>query len=207
MRDLSDRWTSTWKAMGIAVPGGALYRSLIAAYCESQRKYHTLQHLEECFDVLDASGLQGAHHGEIEIALWFHDAVYDVRRSDNEQRSAQWACEVLEAAAAPEATIGRVADLVMATRHHLPSTSDEQLLVDVDLAILGAAPERFGEYDRQIREEYSHVDEALFNSKRAQVLEGFLQRGRIFGTEAFYERYERQARLNLALALGALPKS
>jgi predicted metal-dependent HD superfamily phosphohydrolase len=193
--------------MGIAVPGRALYRSLIAAYCEPQRKYHTLQHLEECFDVLDASGLQGAHDGEIEIALWFHDAIYDVHRSDNEQRSAQWACDVLKAADAPEATTRRVSNLVMVTRHHQPSTSDEQLLVDVDLAILGAVPGRFDQYDRQIREEYSHVDDALLNSKRAQVLEGFLLRERIFGTEAFYERYERQARLNLARALGALAKS
>jgi predicted metal-dependent HD superfamily phosphohydrolase len=192
--------------MGLA-PDDALYQSLTAAYSEPQRKYHTLQHLGECFAALDACGLQGTHAGEIEIALWFHDAIYDVHRGDNEERSAQWASAVFGAANVPEDARRRVVGLVMATRHHQPSTGDEQLLVDVDLSILGAAPGRFDEYDRQIREEYGHVGDALFNSKRAQVLEGFLKRERIFGTEAFHERYERQAKLNLARALAALTQS
>src|SRR6185295_1221583 len=114
--------------------------------------------------------------GEVEIALWFHDAVYDVHRHDNERRSADWARDALAGAGVAATAIARVEALVMATRHATttPGSADEELLVDIDLAILGADAARFAEYAAQIRREYAHVADAEFRAGRSAVLAAFL---------------------------------
>lgn len=199
----TERWEDLWQRLGQPAPGGLL-EALLAAYREPQRHYHTLQHLAECFAHLDAYfDSVGAPAGDvldIELALWFHDAVYDVRAHDNEARSADWAVRALAQAGLPPARGERVASLVMATAHHAPAAAaDAQLLIDIDLAILGAPPARFAEYERQIRAEYAHVPAPLFARKRGEVLRGFLDRDRIYRT-AYFARLEQQARANLAQA-------
>ena len=194
-----ERWGETWRQLhGAADP--KLYDQLMARYGEPHRKYHTARHLEECFQKLDEVGTE--RPAEVELALWFHDAVYDTRRQDNEQKSADWArASALQAGVAREAA-ERVHELIMTTRHEaIPSGADAELLIDVDLSILGAAPERFDEYERQIREEYGWVPAFVFRRKRAEILEGFLARPSIFSTVHFRSRYERQARDNLARSL------
>ncbi len=142
------------------------------------------------------------HPGEVEVALWFHDAVYNPRGSANEHASAEWAVRVLTAAGASPAILKRVQGLIMATCHDAqPIEADQQLLVDIDLAILGASPQRFEEYQRQIRFEYAWVPGLVYGVKRKQVLRGFLKREQIFSTAAFLARYEAQARSNLELAV------
>lgn len=92
--------------------------------------------------------------------------------------------------------------LIMTTRHDAtPSDADEQLLVDIDLAILGATPERFAEYDAQVRAEYAWVPGFVYRMKRRSVLKAFLARPRLYGTDHFRARYEAQARRNLAAVL------
>jgi predicted metal-dependent HD superfamily phosphohydrolase len=142
---------------------------------------------------------------EVELALWFHDAEYDPQRRDNEERSAEWArASVLAAGCAPEVA-QRVADLVLATRTHTVAgdDADAALLLDIDLAILAAAPGRFADYERQIRLEYAHVPDDAFRTGRAKVLRGFLQRERIYRTEPFHAALEARARANLAASLAA----
>jgi predicted metal-dependent HD superfamily phosphohydrolase len=110
----------------------------------------------------------------VELALWFHDAVYAVRNHDNEEQSASWAQASNERAGLPNAVGERLHRLILATKHDAePTSRDAALLVDVDLAILGAAPERFDEYERQVREEYSWVPGFLFRRKRREILEGY----------------------------------
>jgi predicted metal-dependent HD superfamily phosphohydrolase len=90
----------------------------------------------------------------------------------------------------------------MATQHHeRAADTDTKILIDVDLAILGAKPERFNEYEQQIRQEFLFVPEATFRLKRAEILQHFLAQPTIFNTPLFIERYEQQARLNLKQAL------
>ncbi len=142
------------------------------------------------------------HPLEIEIALWFHDAVYDPRRDDNEARSAEWAGLILRREGIDELAVLRVQDLILATRHRTPPrTADEELLLDVDLAILGSDAARFARYDEGIRKEYSWVPENDYHAARSQVLQGFLERDPIYRTDAMRERYEKSARWNLAKAL------
>lgn len=194
----SRSWERAWRSLVTQGDGGALRQSLINAYAEPQRKYHTLQHLAECLSLFEVVGSLASHPGEVEMALWFHDAVYDVKGSGNEERSAQWAVQALMAAGVNADAVSRVSDLVLATRHSvLPSGADECVLVDIDLAILGADRARFDEYERQIREEYAHVPGLIFRHKRRQILRSFLKRPAIYATPAMRERFEQAARGNL----------
>lgn len=195
-----------WTALG-AGGGEALQAELLARYAEPHRGYHTRQHLDECLALFGEFAHLAERPAEVEIALWFHDAIYDVHRHDNEALSADWARTALLDAGASTDTGERVAALVLATRHSVaPQTADEQLLVDVDLAILGAAPARFAEYEAQIRREYAHVPPAVFSEKRAAILAGFVARPALYGTPALRERFEAPARANLQAALNALSR-
>lgn len=195
-------WQETWAALGAQGNQQTLFNQLIAAYSEPHRHYHTLQHLRECLHYLEAAEHLAARPAEVALALWFHDAVYDVRRQDNEERSADWARQSMERAGIDAAIVARVHALIMATRHHHPGDDpDAQLLVDVDLAILGAPAERFDESDAQIRREYAHVPEAEFRQGRCRVLRSFMDRTRLYVTDAFRDALEPRARDNLQRAI------
>jgi predicted metal-dependent HD superfamily phosphohydrolase len=181
---------------------------LVAAYAEPHRRYHTLQHLGECLNNFDHAREFAQRPGEVAMALWFHDAVYDLARHDNEAQSADWAVAELKQAGAAGDACARVHALIMATRHSaLPRTQDERLLVDIDLSILGAASARFDEYEVQVRHEYASVPEADFQRRRRQILQGFLERPAIFTTPWFHGSLEVQARDNLARSIAALAAS
>ena len=136
------------------------------------------------------------------MALWFHDAIYDVKGSGNEERSAEWAHRALTSAGAAAAAAERVRQLVLVTRHDgVPGNVDEQVLVDIDLAILGAERPRFDEYERQIRDEYAFVPGFLFRRKRRQILRTFLDRPVLYSTAMLRERLEARARENLRRAI------
>jgi predicted metal-dependent HD superfamily phosphohydrolase len=191
------RWNHLWSQLGSSPPH-QLFDDLIARYREKHRHYHTLQHLDECLLHLDAVSALAVHAPEIELALWFHDAVYDPHRQDNEALSAAWARSSAATAALPSESCDRIYDLVQVTgSHSLPKTTDEALLIDIDLSILGASPARFQEYEQAIRNEYSWVPAPVFAAKRRAILDKFLKRETIFHTRYFIERYERQARVNL----------
>lgn len=203
--DWAAAWQATWSAMGVAPPAPGLLESLLAHYDEPHRHYHTRQHLRECLAHGAALRAQARHPAEIELALWFHDAIYDVHRHDNEAHSAAWASREMRQAGLPAAAVRRVAGMILATRHDArPEPGDPALLVDIDLAILGAPPARFAEYERQVRAEYHWVPAPLFRRKRRQILRAFLARPAIYTTPAFHARYEAQARHNLQQALQRL---
>jgi len=203
--NFAERWTADWKALGPTLPDPDTLDSLLDAYRDPLRFYHTLQHLEECLNQLDASALADETRGEVAIALWFHDSVYDSHASDNEARSAAWAIEALRQAGHGGPTAARVQELILATRHlTAPQPGPEALMVDIDLAILGAPATRFDEYDQQIRQEYAWVPATEYREGRHRVLAGFLERPRIYSTPSFLKRFESQARINLKRAIARL---
>lgn len=198
------RWLATWAALNLAPPAG-LCEQLLRAWDEPQRHYHTQQHLTECLTLFDTLRMHAEQPADIELALWFHDAVYDVQAHDNEARSAHWASEALAAGGVDAARCQRVHDLIMATCHTaLPASPDQALLVDIDLAILGAPAARFAGYTRQIGAEYAWVPPQVYAVKRRAVLQGFLDREQIYTTPAVAQRLEQQARDNLAKAISLL---
>lgn len=198
-------WSRAWRGLQAAGDGHEVRDALLARYAEPHRRYHTLQHLAECLSLFDTLRDAPDRPAEVELALWFHDAIYELGSAENERRSADWARAALGAAGVAADAITRIDALVMATRHATPPrTRDEQVLVDVDLAILGATPERFAEYEQQIRGEYAHVPALLFGHRRRALLQAFLDRASIYSTPALHRRLEAPARANLARSIAAL---
>lgn len=198
-------WTHCWKSLGAKGTGSELMARLLKAYREPQRKYHTQQHLKECLILMRENVYSAVEPAEVEIALWFHDAIYNVKASDNEARSAEWAISELKKADVVTDRIDRIRDQILATRHAtLPQGQDQQLLVDIDLSILGAEPNRFEEYEQQVRQEYSYVPGFMFKRKRRQVLSEFLARNPIYTTPVLRRKFEEQARRNLSQSITAL---
>ena len=201
----------SWARVATGFGGGVITdalagagEALLSRYAETWRKYHTPQHLAECLEGFEAAIHLAETPAVLEAALWFHDAIYVPRSSDNEAQSAALATAVLAASGVTADVCAQVARLVMVTRHDaLPSTPDEALLVDIDLSILGASTQRFAEYEQQVRAEYAFVPGMVFRHKRRQILESFQSRPRLYSTEFFHAHLEAQARINLAAAIAA----
>jgi predicted metal-dependent HD superfamily phosphohydrolase len=209
MNMLELSWQRACQGLNLNAQHEVLRDQLITCYQEPQRHYHTLQHLAECVNLLSTLPSQASQPpeqmAEIEMALWFHDAIYDVQGSDNEQKSADWAALALSKAGVAQTVTRRIHGLIMVTKHDAqPHLASEQLLVDIDLSILGASPDRFAQYDKQVRQEYAWVPEALFRTKRAAILQQFLDRPAIYSTPHFRDTREAQARRNLQDAIANL---
>ncbi len=192
-----DRWQWLWQAAGAAGDSAIWYEQLTQAYAEPHRHYHNQQHIAECLAEFDGARHLAHEPNEVEMALWFHDAVYDPKAGDNEEQSALLAKRCLESAGLSRLA-STVAELVMVTRlHDAGAGPDAALMVDVDLSILGQSETRFSEYEAQIRKEYGWVPKPIFNSKRKQILLRFLERQHIYTMEFFTAKYEEKARRNL----------
>lgn len=203
--DLPLRWRLLWPKLGAAHPPPGAYDSLLLAWREPQRRYHTLEHLDECLSAFEEVETLAEQPGEIELALWYHDAVHDTASDTNELKSAYLAERAMTLAGCDRDAIGRVRSMILATRHHArPQSTDEALLLDIDLAILGATPARFDRYDADIREEYHAIPWSKYVAGRRQVLRGFLERPRLYYTGHFHDLLDQTARVNLSRALKRL---
>jgi predicted metal-dependent HD superfamily phosphohydrolase len=202
MNTHGDSWTRAWTGVGATGDGASVHAALLARYAEPHRAYHSRQHLTECLTAFEQVRSLAAHPAEVEVALWFHDAIYDLRRADNEALSADWAKAALLTAGAPPEAAERVSSLVLATKHTAaPKTQDEFVLIDVDLSILGAEQPRFAQYERQIRLEYNFVPAPVFAEKRRAILASILARPHIYNTAHFHAALEQRARQNLVRAI------
>jgi predicted metal-dependent HD superfamily phosphohydrolase len=197
---LSETWDRAWLELR-RPPPVPVRRELMTAWSERSRHYHDARHLRECLGLLELWAGQGERNAEVSIALWFHDAIYDPGANDNELKSAAWAARVLGEARVPSEVGERVFELIIATQHAAPPASvqsiDSGLLLDIDLAILGAAPERFQAFERDIRKEYAAVPESVYRSARRTVLQGFIAREPLYHTIKARELLDAQARINL----------
>lgn len=199
------RWTALWRAAGASGDPETPYQVLHACYSSPDRFYHNLRHLSDCLQEFDAAKPLARNPTAVELALLFHDAVYDSRASDNEARSAEMAVKILSAAGAAPDLCAEVSRLILATRHVAASAADDAaIVVDIDLAILGQPGSRFAEYEEGIRQEYLWVPPEVFALKRAEILRRFLERERIYATDFFAAKYEQSARKNLAASLKKL---
>ncbi len=192
------------------VDGTARLVALRAAYGESHRAYHNLDHVHACLGELDAvflmrDGDAAVHWDAIAVALWYHDAVYRIGHAANEKDSAAWAQRDLSADGASPDFAERVVQLILATEHQAePQAGDEQLLVDLDLGILGQPAAVYDRFEQAIRAEYRRVPGFIYRRKRAEILRGFLGRSTIYHTPHLHAAWEQQARANLARAIEAL---
>lgn len=204
-KSLSNQWNDVWQALNIRTVPLSVFDELIKAYSSPERFYHNLTHIEDCLSIFDQTRSLAAHPEEVELAIWFHDAVYDTERSDNEQKSAEWSEAVIKQVGLGSAIAKRVSYSILATRHNQEvKDSDAQLMVDVDLSILGREPNGFWQYEKNIRKEYAWVPDQLFRQKRTEILSGFLENQHIYYHQKYREMFEEKARLNLKQAIARL---
>ncbi len=201
-----DLWGIRWERL---LPGHQdVMSALLSRYTEPARSYHNLDHLRHVLDVVDDLRAEASGIDAVELAAWFHDAVYDVHRRDNEEQSATLACDTLTSCGVALQLAEEVARLVRVTALHDPGPADRNgaVLSDADLAILAADPPDYSSYAAKIREEYHHLDEDVFAAGRAAVLRRLLDRPSIFITAQARRRWESTARANMVAELEALTR-
>ena len=210
--DLLWRWTETVTraaagGAGAAGPGreaaDAVGRDLLARYSEPTRRYHDVRHLTDVLDRIDHLAGFAREVNTVRLAGWFHDAIYDPHRSDNEEASAQLAARALARCGVDGPTAAEVSRLVLLTAGHAPDADDPDgaVLCDADLAVLSTAPERYAVYVTDVRAEYAHVPDEAFREGRTAILSDLAARERLFGTEYGRAHWEKRARHNLAAEL------
>lgn len=195
--ELRSRWAALAGGSSSAKKWG---ETLLAAYGQPWRHYHGQAHLLDCLRLLEAApfGLLTEESKLLQWAFFFHDAVYLPQSTDNEERSADMAKEAL-AELNPAEFAEPVIGLIMATKTHKAAGDPlAEILLDIDLAILGAEPSRYETYAEQIRAEYSFVPSEVYAEKRADILLGFLSREAIYLHPWHRDQWEQTARLNLA---------
>lgn len=185
-----------------------LLEGLLARHREPHRRYHTATHVMWVLRHVDQLSAEGvapdADLAAVRLAALCHDAVYDPRRSDNEAISATLAANLAEDIGWSPARAATVHRLVLCTAAHRPNADDEALLIDADLAILGAMPKDYSAYVHGVRTEYAHVTDADWRIGRAAVLRQFLDEATVFHTEPMRRARESRARANLVAELAAL---
>ena len=182
------------------------YGRLVSQYQDDVRVYHNLEHVAHCLEEFDAhQGLCRAPRA-VELAIWYHDVIYDTKAIDNEEQSGLRAQADLAAMGVSSTLAGEVQRLILLTKHDsLPTDLDGQLIVDIDLSILAQPPEVFDGYERAVRAEYSWVPDEAFWSRRRDFLETMLSRQQVFLTDDYAERYESAARENLKRSVRTTP--
>ena len=175
------------------------FTQIVAAYSTPNRYYHNLEHINHVLEVIQTLESQIEDLKTVQFAAWFHDIVYDTKAKDNEEKSAEYADEVLLSLSIPSDVIKNVKNLILATKNHqaLNNDSDAQILQDADLAILSSNPNEYSKYTHAIRQEYIWIPEAEYITARKQILQNFLQRENIYFTKSIQQTKEKIARNNL----------
>lgn len=186
----------------LAVKGDSTSTDVIARllnkYIGRDQWYHNLRHIKHCLDELDQVGFLLKDPNAVEFALWYHDAIYDSRRTDNEELSARFAAFEAKGLGLNDEFVNEVQALIWATNHvSVYESHDAKFMVDIDLSIFGQSESVFNEYEINIQLEYSHISKEDFRRGRIAVLQKFLDRPNIYSTLHFRNKYEEQARKNL----------
>ena len=191
----------------------ALWQDIAARYNEPQRAYHTLDHIQQLF--VQFEQIRHALHEPhiIALALFFHDVIYDPKRSDNELKSAEYAVEVLKDYLSAEQCQYIYALIMMTATHQINKSVDEDkisdaaYLLDMDLSILGGSWSEYQQYAQAVRQEYAHVTKLNYRVGRIAVLQKLLTHTTLYLTDYYHSRLEKQARDNIKREISFLRAS
>lgn len=203
---LTRRWKRLIESFGATRPPAPTGAALLDRWTEDHRRYHDRSHLTACLDHLDRWRETARQPAVVALALWYHDAIYDPRADNNEAASAEVLRDECARLGLPQVAIDRAAELVLATDHRRPlevGDVDAALIIDIDLATLGADPATYDRYAAAVREEHAHVPDDRYRVGRSAVLTSFLARERIF-VSSVAETLEALARANLERELANL---
>lgn len=182
-----------------------LWREIETQYSEKGRYYHNLFHLENMFQELEGVKNLMEDFVTVSFSVFYHDIIYDASSKSNEEKSALYAAKRLQKQGLDPSVISKISAQILATKQHQKSDdNDTNYLLDADLSILGKEWLLYWEYTRQIRKEYFIYPDFLYKPGRKKVLKHFLELESIFKTDYFKEKYEFQARENIAAELSML---
>jgi predicted metal-dependent HD superfamily phosphohydrolase len=182
-----------------------LWEELEQAYTSKGRYYHTLDHLAYMLQLAEEHKPNARRNDLLRFAIFYHDIVYSSTRSDNEEKSAAIAEKHLARLGLGSADIAFVKEMILATKVHQQQSDDTlNLLLDLDLAILGADDEKYEAYSQAVRQEYGLYPDIIYKPGRRKVLQHFLDQPNIYKTSIFKQKYEAKARLNLQRELKRL---
>lgn len=182
-----------------------LWTEIEKNYSSKRRYYHTLKHLENLLAQLTEVKDEILHWKTILFSLYYHDIVYNSLKSDNEEKSAELAERRMKQISVPHVAVELCKKQILATKSHQKSTdSDTNYFTDADLSVLGQPWEIYLLYYKNVRKEYGIYPDQIYNPGRKKVLKHFLSMKRIFKTEYFYKKFERQAKENLTRELNNL---
>lgn len=202
-----------WRGLAAPRPGLRAHRedlleAVLSRHREPHRRYHTVAHVAWVIRTIDelVTTVPVPSVAVLHLAAVYHDAVYDPRATDNETRSAELATSVAGELGWSDVDCADVGRLVRATAGHEVAAGDSAgaVLLDADLAILGAEPAAYSAYVTGVRMEYAHVDDEGWRVGRAAVLQSFLARAHIFATEPMRRDREHRARANLTAEIAGL---
>jgi len=197
-------WES-WAALcGATDTSRDVWSDLVRRWSEPHRRYHDLHHLLHVLTVVDELAREGDELRAVRLAAWFHDAVYDPRSADNETRSADLAVAALDSLRLDADLVQQVRELILMTERHDAGPQADRprlLLHDADLAILGVPAMHYLRYVNGVRAEYAHLSDDEFTKGRIAVLQEFSGRDQIYLLPEARERYEANARTNIAAEL------
>lgn len=184
-----------------SVIANQIFADLILAYSQPHRYYHTLQHIYSVLNTVDMLKMYIDDLSTVKFAVWFHDVVYDTHRKDNEEKSAEYAGEMLKKLALNHHQIEKIQQLILATKNHQGDDIDSQVLLDADLGIFAADKIEYQKYAEAIRQEYAWVSDVEYIQGRRMILTKFLQRPSIYLTPLMLESAEELARFNMQAEL------
>jgi len=183
-----------------------VYDLLFGLYATPWRRYHTAEHLDHCLALFDRVSEQMDDPDAVEMALWFHDAVYDTRADDNEDRSADL-FDAKVGSHADSAFRAKVIELILVTKHgDPPSDRDTGFIVDIDLSSFGLPWDDFMKDSGNVRKEFAHLSDSEFHQGQLKFFRHLLARPSFFATPYFRDHYEGQARSNLKRKIEGLTR-
>ncbi|CAM3596888.1 hypothetical protein GCM10016272_20750 [Psychrobacter glaciei] len=187
-----------------------LWQAAATRYNEAHRAYHTLHHIKQLFAQFEQVKHNLYEPHIIALALHYHDVIYEPTRADNELKSADYAVEALQKYLSAEQCQHIYALIMMTATHQLDALADDDkcsdaaYLLDMDLSVLGAAWSEYEAYASAVRKEYAHVPATDYCIGRTAVLKGLLAHPRLYLTDYYFERLEKQARDNIKRELTSL---
>jgi predicted metal-dependent HD superfamily phosphohydrolase len=183
-----------------------LFHQLARLYSAGGRAYHNLSHVRSLLDLSDTFRDRIQNYHALSFAIWFHDAIYDTRKKDNEELSAKFAVKSLGRFKIPVDTLALICEMILATREHQSKDGSEDLnlFLDLDLSILGSEEQVYRSYAQAIRKEYWWAPGSLYNEGRKKVLVSFLERESIYLTREMANMLEEQARRNIRREIESL---
>lgn len=199
------RWSQSLGSIFVTAESDRLFNTVKKFYSEPHRHYHNFEHIKACLEHFDTVIDKLSNPLLVEISIWFHDLIYNPKKSNNEKQSAELAKQFLQPSTLTPSQITIICHNIIATIHpSKPTSPDQAYLLDIDLSILASDNELYDQYENWIRKEYQHVPTFFFTLGRKKLLRSFLELDSIYYTDYFRDLWQKKAVSNILRTIDCL---